>query len=108
MRAFWACYLGEVKKLSLKKKYITLIIISALVCAVFSVISSAVGRLADMSDGVFLDSVAMTVMPVFTQLVMPLVAMMGAPKKEDTIVYVDGFVTCLPQNLLTCRSRLSL
>ncbi len=77
MRAFWACYLGEVKKLSLKKKYIILIIVSVAICALFAVISSAVGRLASISDGVFWESVALTVMPVFTQLVMPLIAMMG-------------------------------
>lgn len=76
MRAFKACYIGEFKKLRLKKKYVGLTVVSAAICAFLALVSSFLGRF--VTDGLFLESIAITVMPVFTQLVMPLVAMMAA------------------------------
>lgn len=77
MRAFIACYLGELKKLRLKKKYTVLTIISALLCIMLALISALIGKAANIQSGSLTASLPMTVMSIFTQLVMPLVSAMA-------------------------------
>lgn len=77
MKAFIACYLGEFKKLRLKKKYTVFTIISALLCIMLALISALIGKAASISSGSLTLSVPMTVMSIFTQLIMPLVAAMA-------------------------------
>lgn len=77
MRAFSACYSGELKKLCLKKKYIIITIISAFFCLLYAVVSALVGKMADMSTGLLSAGIPLTIMSLFTQLVFPLVIAMA-------------------------------
>lgn len=82
MRTFFACFSGEFKKLCLKKKYIVLSIIGAAICVLFTLISllagRLVGRLINMNDiGSVVQNLPMTILPLFAQVIIPLVAAMA-------------------------------
>ncbi|MEE1050191.1 MAG: ABC transporter permease [Clostridia bacterium] len=74
MRAFKACYIGELKKLSIRKKYTVYTIISELLCIMFALISAIMGKTAGSTFSV---SIPLAVMSVFAQVIMPLVAAMA-------------------------------
>lgn len=85
MSAFFACFKGELRKLTLKKKYFVFAIISAAACVLTVLIYSLIGKVAAASVGLsrtssagsLISEMPMTVLPVFAQVVIPLIAMMA-------------------------------
>ncbi len=77
MKSFVACFGGELKKLSLKKKYVVFIIISVCVCIGFALISALIANLAEKEASDIIGNMPITVLPAFTQLVLPLIAIMA-------------------------------
>lgn len=77
MRSYNACYMGELKKLSLRKKYVVITIMSALVCVVIACIYSLADRAARGENLSLNINMPMMVMSFFTQIVMPLVVFMA-------------------------------
>ncbi len=78
MSSFNACFLGEIKKLSLGKKYLVLTIISAVFCIFVSLIASLAGKISNTEAASLLPAIPSTVLPFFMQFVLPLVASMAA------------------------------
>ena len=77
MTGFKACFLGEFKKLAVRKKYIVISIISALICVLMTVGVSLAQRAVFASEYSFSVNVPMTVLPLFVSAVIPLIAMMA-------------------------------
>lgn len=83
MRAFYACFAGEFRKLSLKKKYPILMIIGAAICVLFTLISVLAGKLFVKvtgidSVGAIVRNLPITILPLYSQIIIPLVAAMAA------------------------------
>lgn len=77
MRSYTACYMGEIKKLSLRKKYTVITIISVLVCIAVALVYSLIDKAASGENLSLSINMPMMVMSFFTQLVMPLIVFMA-------------------------------
>lgn len=77
MTGFKACFLGEFKKLAVRKKYIVLSIIAAALCVVTMLTLGLVNKLLGSSDVSFAVDMPMMVLPMYVSVFVPLVAMMA-------------------------------
>ena len=77
MTGFKACFLGEFKKLAVRKKYIVLSVIAAVICVATMLALGLANRLVGTSDISFTVNMPMMVLPMFVSVFVPLVAMMA-------------------------------
>ena len=77
MTGFKACFLGELKKLAVRKKYIVLSVIAAVICVATMLALGLANRLVGTSDISFTVNMPMMVLPMFVSVFVPLVAMMA-------------------------------
>ena len=77
MKSFLANFSGELKKLSLKKKYFVFMIISVCVCIGFALVSLLIANFAKADATEFIGNMPTTILPAFMQLIMPLIAIMA-------------------------------
>lgn len=77
MTGFKACFLGELKKLAVRKKYIVLSVIAAVICVATMLALGLANRLVGTSNISFTVNMPMMVLPMFVSVFVPLVAMMA-------------------------------
>lgn len=73
MRKFYACLMGETKKLTLRKKYTVLTIILVSICVLGALLSALLAKITALAQLKFTVN-----MPMMTQFVIPLVAIMAS------------------------------
>jgi len=79
MTAFLAAYHNELSKLFWRKKYIVFLVIGVLICVLWAVIGSALSGLIGRSGVLFISLMPtpMGVLPLFLQMLLPLLIFMG-------------------------------
>jgi len=79
MTAFNAAYLNETDKIIRRKKYIVFLIIGVVICLAWAVMGSIASGLIGQHGGIFiaLTPTPMGVLPLFLQLILPLLIFMG-------------------------------
>ena len=77
MTGFKACFLGELKKLAVRKKYIVLSVIAAVICVATMLALGLANRLVGTSNISFTVNMPMMVLPMFVSVFVPLVALMA-------------------------------
>jgi len=79
MSAFRAAYLGELKKLFWRKKYVAFIIVGVFICIIWAVLGSLASGAALRVSGIPINLVPtpMGVFPFFAQTLIPLLIFMG-------------------------------
>ncbi len=78
MRKFFACLRCETKKLSLRKKYTVFSIIMAAICVLGTLLSTLLSKVTVSAQLKFTINMPMTILPMMTQFVIPLIAIMAA------------------------------
>ena len=77
MRMIKACYMGELTKLFIKKKYAVYTIVSAFICVILALVFSVIDKSAGEFNVSFSASVPLTVMSFFAQIILPLISAMA-------------------------------
>lgn len=95
MKSFIAGFCGELKKLSLKKKYFVLMIISVCVCIGTALVSVLIANIVNADAPSFIENMPLAVLPVFTQVIMPLVAIMAVCDLFSTEYYDNSIKAIL-------------